>query len=137
MQSKGNHKRLEQEGHQGDSSLFKRKYRRDTPSRWNQKFKYENSFNGYCFSCNEFGHKALHCEHYERRGVGIPNKMLRYWRCNHFGHIATCCHTMRCYNYNGFGQKAQGCWKSRRHPMNEERKGNESRIIMDMGVLSQ
>ena len=32
--------------------------RRITP-RWIQTSRYENRFNGYCFSCSNFGHKAM------------------------------------------------------------------------------
>jgi hypothetical protein len=35
------------------------------------------------------------------------NNILRCWKCNIVGHIAAHCHTMRCYNYSGFGHKSQ------------------------------
>ena len=70
VQSKETIRRTEQAGHQGVGPIPQDKFRRETPSRLIQKPKYENVFNGYCFSCNQFGHKALDCKHYARRSVG-------------------------------------------------------------------
>jgi len=39
------------------------KFRRETSSSMNQK-RYESILNGYCFSCNEYGHKSLDCRHH-------------------------------------------------------------------------
>jgi hypothetical protein len=33
------------------------------------------------------------------------------------GHLVAHCHTVRCYNYNGFGYKSQDCWNTRRYSM--------------------
>jgi acetoin utilization deacetylase AcuC-like enzyme len=33
------------------------------------------------------------------------------------GHIATHCHTMRCYRCSVFGHKSLDCWNARRHSM--------------------
>jgi hypothetical protein len=93
------------------------KFRRETPSRWTPKQRYENIFHGHCFSCNEYGHKALECRHYARKDVGRFNNILICWRCNQVGHIVAYCHTMRCYNCSGFGHKTQDCWNSRRQSM--------------------
>jgi len=85
---KGSHQRTSQEEHQRTSSPFPRKSKRDISSRWNQRDRYEYSFNGYCFSCNEFGHKTLDYRHQARKNLENSNNTLRCWRCNHHGHIA-------------------------------------------------
>ena len=64
------------------------KFRRKTPSWMNQR-KYESVFNGYFFSCNEYGHKALDCRHHGRKQIGRFNNNIRCWNCNLVGHIAT------------------------------------------------
>jgi hypothetical protein len=89
------------------------KFRRETPSWMNQR-RYESVFNGYCFSCNEYGHKALDCRHHGRKQVGRFNNSIICWNCNHVGHIAAHCYTMRCYSCGGYGHKAYNCWNSRR-----------------------
>jgi hypothetical protein len=98
--------RSEQGRHQEASYTPQTKFRRERPSRLTQNHRYENAFNGNCFSCNQYGHKALDCRHYVWEDVGRFNNILRCWRCNLVGHIAAHCHTMICYNYNGFGQKS-------------------------------
>jgi hypothetical protein len=89
------------------------KFKRETPSWMNQR-RYESVFNGYCFSCNEYGHKALHCRHHERKHVGSFNNCIRCCNCNHVGHIVAHCYTMRCYSCGGYGHKAYNCWNSRK-----------------------
>jgi hypothetical protein len=105
-QSKETFRRPEQGRHQEASAIPQSKFRRETPSRWTQKKMYENVFNGHYLSCNGYGQKALDCRHYARKGVGGFHDILRCWRCNLVGHIATHCHTMRCYNCSGFGKKS-------------------------------
>jgi hypothetical protein len=70
-----------------------RKFKRETPSRWTPKKRYENVFNGRF-------HNTLRC-----------------WRCSQVGHIDAQCHTMRCYICSGFGHKSQDCWNTRRQSM--------------------
>jgi hypothetical protein len=94
------------------------------------RLEYGNTFNGYCFSCHNFGHKALECKSLERRNSGRSNNLMRCWRCNYVGHTTKFCHTMRCYNCDRFGHKSQDCRKSRSQPMrnnpyNSGRKSNE------------
>ena len=76
-----------------------------TPSRWTPKKRYENVFHSQCYSCNEYDHKALECRYYARKYSEIFHNTLRCWRCNQVGHIVAHCHTMRCYNYCGFGNE--------------------------------
>jgi hypothetical protein len=58
------------------------KFRRETPSWMNQR-RYESIFNGYCFSCNVYGHKALDCRHHGRKQVGRFNNNIRCWNCTY------------------------------------------------------
>ena len=69
-----------------------------------------------CFSCSNFGHKAMDYRSNGRRSVGSPNNKVRCWTCNHLGHIAANCHTMRCYSCSGFGHKAKECPSQRSQP---------------------
>ena len=94
------------------------------------KLKYGNTFNGYCFSCNNFGHKALECKSLEKKNPGRSNNLMRCWRCNYVGHTENFCHTMRCYNCDRFGHKSQNCRKLRSQSMRNNsyksgRKSNE------------
>ena len=88
--------------HQGHS--FER--RRTTP-RWNQTSRYVNRFNGYCFSCSNFGHKAMEYRSNGRRSAGSPNDKVRCWSYNSHVHIAANYHRMRCYSCSGFVHKAK------------------------------
>ena len=91
-QGKESFKRTKQGRHQ--EAIFTPQ-RRETPSRWTPKQRYENVFHGHCYSCNEYGHKALECRYYARKDIELFHSILRFWRCNQLGHIATQCHTMR------------------------------------------
>jgi hypothetical protein len=98
-QGKENFKRTKQGRHQ--EAIF-------TPQKgWTPKQRYESVFHGQCYSCNEYGHKALECRSYARRNNGIFHNTIRCWRCDQVGHIVVHCHTMRCYNCSGFGHKSQ------------------------------
>ena len=110
-------RRTEQEGHQGVGATPQERFRKKTASQRNQNTRYEKSFNGYCFSCSQFGHKALNCRSHERRSVGSPNNSVKCWTCKCIGHIASYCRAMRCYGCSGFGHKAQDCYNSRRQQM--------------------
>jgi hypothetical protein len=79
--------------------------------------RYENIFNGYFFSYNEYGHKDLDCRHHGRKQVGRFHNTIRCWNCNHIGHIVAQCYTMRFYSCGGCGHKAYNYWNSRKHSM--------------------
>ena len=92
--------------------------------------KYGNTFNGYCFSCNNFGHKALECKSLKKKNSGRSNNLMRCWRCNYVGHTTKLCQTIRCYNCDRFGHKSQNYRKSRSQSMRNNsyksgRKSNE------------
>ena len=78
--------------------------------------RYESGFNGYCYFCSNFGHKAVDCRLYERRSGGSPNDSIRCWTCNQVRHVAATCHTLRCYTCGGFGHKSQECASQRSQP---------------------
>jgi hypothetical protein len=109
-------KRSDQGRHLEAIHIPQSKFRRETPSWMNQR-RYEIIFNGYCFSCNEYGHKALDCRHHEKKQVGRFNNSIRCWNCNHVGHIAAHCYTMRCYSCGGYGHKYYNFWNSRKQSM--------------------
>jgi len=44
------------------------------------KFKNRNTFNGYCFTCHNFGHKEMECKKLENGYTGKSKKSIRYWR---------------------------------------------------------
>jgi hypothetical protein len=67
----------EQRRHQEAIFTPQIKFKRETPSRWKPKQRYENVFHGHCFSCNEYGQKALDCRHYARTYVGRHHNILR------------------------------------------------------------
>ena len=59
---------------QGVGSTPQGRYRKETIPRWNQ-ISNGNGFNGYCHSCNKFGHKALNYRSYVRRNVGNTSNL--------------------------------------------------------------
>jgi len=94
------------------------------------RLEYGNTFNGYFFSCKNFGHKALECKSPKKKNSGRSNNLMRCWRCNYVGHTTKFFHTMRCYNYDRFRHKSKDCGKSRRQLMENNpyklgRKSNE------------
>ena len=54
---------------------------------------YPRRFNGYCFRCNNYGHKAINCR------VRLPTKVsegkyafhIQFYNCHYFGHFARDC----------------------------------------------
>jgi hypothetical protein len=51
---------------QKSDSSHKNEFRRVVPPRRPFTNRYQNIFLGYCFSCNNFGHKAIDCKSYTR-----------------------------------------------------------------------
>ena len=98
---------------------------REPAPKYVQRNRYDSVFHGYCFSCNEYGHRAIDCTRYVRRDVGRLNTQIRCWTCGLLGHVASVCHTMRCYSGDGLGHRSRDCWYSRRQPM---RNGSTRRI---------
>jgi hypothetical protein len=73
-QGKENFKRTKQGRHK--KAIFTPQ-RRETSSRWTPKHRCENVFHGHCYSCNEYGHKALDCRFYARKDNEIFHNTLR------------------------------------------------------------
>jgi hypothetical protein len=70
---------------------------------------YGKTFNGYFFSCNNFGHKAFECKSPEKKNSGRSNNLMICWICNYVGHTTKFCNTMKCYKCDCFGHKPQNC----------------------------
>jgi hypothetical protein len=131
-QSKETFKRTKQGRHQEAMFTPQSKFKRETPSWWTPKQRYENVFHGHCYSCNEYGHKSLDYRHCARKDNGRFHKTLKCWRCNQMQHIVAHCHTMRCNNCSGFGHKYRDFWNKRRQSMKSasysmKRRAHESR----------
>ena len=94
---------------QGVRSVHQSNFIKETTTRP----RYETGFNGYCYFCSNFGHKAMDCRFYGIRRAGSPNDSVRCWTCNQLGHVAATCHTLRCYTCSGFGHKAHECASQR------------------------
>jgi hypothetical protein len=83
------------------------------------KIKNGNTFNGYCFSCHSFGHKAIDCKKLKKGYTRKSKNSIRCWRCNFVGHTTKFCHTMRCYNCDRFGHKSQNCKNTKSQYLNK------------------
>jgi len=72
--------------------------------------RYQNTFLGICYSCNNFGHKAIDCRSYDKvvhmRRRGFQN--VQCYTCHNYGHISRNClsHKVRFYN-----QRPNLVWK--------------------------
>ena len=76
--------------------------------------RYGNIFNGYCYACSGFGHRAMDYTFHGRRSVGSQSNIIRCWTCDQIGHLVANCHTLRCFTCGGFGHKSQACATPRR-----------------------
>ena len=117
--------------HQETRPSLQRKIRREVSPRWKQSPRYENRFNCYCYSCNDFGHRGMDCTFQGRKHTGSRSDQMRCWACDRIGHVVANCHTLRCFTCGGVGHKAQVCTSPRRQFMrrltyNSTRKINDS-----------
>ena len=64
--------------HQGARPIPQSK---DSIPRWKQGPSCEYGFKGYCFSCSNFGHKAMDCVD-GRKNIRRESNSVRCWTCN-------------------------------------------------------
>jgi len=73
---------------------------------------YDNAFYGYCFKCNQYGHKATRCKSSvmnrdlikQRSFMYMPDDNLQCIRCHRYVHReANCIANIRLNNYSGRG----------------------------------
>lgn len=64
--------------------------------------KYKSELYGYCFCCNNYGHKSSYCQAYGKHNKmrrnhnpcgPFPNYLIECYNCHNYGHIATRCTT--------------------------------------------
>ena len=64
--------------------------------------KYKSAFYGYCFCCNNYGHKASNCQAYGKHNKirrnhnpcgPFPNYLIECNNCHNYGHISRRCTT--------------------------------------------
>lgn len=65
--------------------------------------RYSSYFNGYCYTCNNFGHRARECKVNLRRNINFMSK-------NPFSPLIDV--DVVCFNYNNFGHIARDCRKN-------------------------
>ena len=57
--------------------------------------RHPNIFHGYCYACNNYGHKAIHCRAHERNILIINRDMNSFkfqcFNCQCLGHMAKYC----------------------------------------------
>jgi hypothetical protein len=87
-------------------------YKKNSPKR------YQHLFLGYCFSCNNFGHKALHCRTYGKKNHKnvLKDMIIRTTRIiiikenrnyNSFSPLQD--YNVECWKCNNYGHKASEC----------------------------
>jgi hypothetical protein len=101
------HRREEQYDLEETNFTHKDRIWKSIPSIWNHSTMYQNSFYGYCYSCNGFGHKEIECrtsiirdymnnnyqetQGFSRRNFNSFSPLMNYiiicYNCNNFGHI--------------------------------------------------
>jgi len=67
----------------------RRNFRRTSPARQAYIYRYKYSFNGYCYTYNHFGHKAVNCR--RNQFASIWNINVVHFKCNSPGHKAYSC----------------------------------------------
>jgi hypothetical protein len=92
-------------------------YRKNTTTRRTPPKRYQHLFLGYCFSCNNFGHKALHCRAYgqynhknvQRYGYknNKNNNNQENKNYNSFSPLQN--YNVECHKCNNYGHKSSDC----------------------------
>ena len=107
--NKQSHKRYVQKVNLEESSSCQNAYGKNTSSGCNRRIRYGNYFYGYCFSCHEFGHRALECLIHGKINSGKFNHSMKCRRYKYNEHIGNHCHIIICYMCNGIDHKSQEC----------------------------
>ena len=75
-----------------DRDQIRHGFRRTTPQRRSFTSRYQSFFYGYCFTCNNFGHKVVDCRVYGRnaqtRDVYVDPYDMECYKFHNYGHIA-------------------------------------------------
>ena len=81
-----------------DCDQLRHEFRRTTLQRGSFGSRYQSFFLGHCFSCNNFGPKAIDCRAYGRNGQARNAYVTPYniecYKCHKYGHIASDCRIM-------------------------------------------
>jgi hypothetical protein len=81
-----------------DRDQLRHEFKRTTSQRGSLASRYQSFFPGYCFTCNNFGHKVVDCRAYGRnvqaRDVYVPPYNIECYKCHNYGHIAHDCRSM-------------------------------------------
>jgi hypothetical protein len=87
--------------------------KKNTVTRRTPPNRYQHIFLGYCYSCNNFGHKAVHCKSYRKYN---PKNVQRYKKnknnaekrnYNSFSPLQD--YNVECHKCNNYGHKASEC----------------------------
>ena len=73
-------------------------------------YRYQQIFFGHCYSCNNFGHKALNCKSYEKfreYKKNSPSDKPKGRNHNRFKLIQR--YDLECYKFNNHGNMATDC----------------------------
>jgi hypothetical protein len=122
----------------------KNEYRWNTITRKTPPKRHQNIFLGYCFSCNNFGHKAVHCKAYgrynlrnvqryknnknntEKRNYNsfspLQNFNVECQRCNNYDHITNKCRLSTKTNILNYKDKK--VWRRKSEVQNKEDEEN-------------
>jgi hypothetical protein len=125
-------------------------YKRVAPPRRSPTLRYQTIFLGLCYSCNNFGHKAINCRAYARNrsnyggypknnylrkphesynknynSFGSLNNEVECYKCNNFGHIAKDCRLIvpprePKQDFNNHVKEPSRIWKRKQDELNIE-----------------
>jgi hypothetical protein len=80
-----------------DHNQPKHKFKRTTSQRRSFTPRYQSFFSGYCFTCNNSGHKVIDCREYGRNVYVAPYNIECY-KFHNYGNIACDCRSMMNYS---------------------------------------